>query len=196
MRVTAKPVANRPLPPSCPRHPRSRAQVRATMRKHQPLRAGRDKKLSLVKPFQGFARFSQSAIVAAAVTPAVCRSQAFSFRALPRPPAQGLHVPSKTIRVRLHCTPEAPEAVSVDTQQHATTSEQNICNRSIEILVRREAEPSERAIGSEVRNLDRNIDNKALYDTFSLFGNILSCKAGALLYYVGVMPIMPIARTT
>jgi polyadenylate-binding protein len=25
--------------------------------------------------------------------------------------------------------------------------------------------------------LDRNIDNKALYDTFSLFGNILSCKA-------------------
>ncbi|CAE7811544.1 pabpc1-a [Symbiodinium sp. KB8] len=27
-----------------------------------------------------------------------------------------------------------------------------------------------------VRNLDRNIDNKALYDTFSLFGNILSCK--------------------
>ena len=31
--------------------------------------------------------------------------------------------------------------------------------------------------GSKVRNLDRNIDNKALYDTFSLFGNILSCKA-------------------
>ena len=29
----------------------------------------------------------------------------------------------------------------------------------------------------QVRNLDRNIDNKALYDTFSLFGNILSCKA-------------------
>mmetsp|Transcript_26899 Transcript_26899/g.62468 ORF Transcript_26899/g.62468 Transcript_26899/m.62468 type:complete len:645 (+) Transcript_26899:168-2102(+) len=27
-----------------------------------------------------------------------------------------------------------------------------------------------------VRNLDKNIDNKALYDTFSLFGNILSCK--------------------
>ena len=33
--------------------------------------------------------------------------------------------------------------------------------------------------GSKVRNLDRNIDNKALYDTFSLFGNILSCKAQA-----------------
>ena len=32
---------------------------------------------------------------------------------------------------------------------------------------------------AEVRNLDRNIDNKALYDTFSLFGNILSCKAVA-----------------
>jgi len=28
-----------------------------------------------------------------------------------------------------------------------------------------------------VKNLDRTIDNKALYDTFSLFGNILSCKA-------------------
>eukprot|EP00927_Polykrikos_kofoidii_P025624 TRINITY_DN2298_c0_g1_i1.p1 TRINITY_DN2298_c0_g1~~TRINITY_DN2298_c0_g1_i1.p1 ORF type:complete len:666 (-),score=141.10 TRINITY_DN2298_c0_g1_i1:178-2175(-) len=27
-----------------------------------------------------------------------------------------------------------------------------------------------------VKNLDRNIDNKALYDTFSLFGSILSCK--------------------
>jgi len=27
-----------------------------------------------------------------------------------------------------------------------------------------------------VKNLDKNVDNKALYDTFSLFGNILSCK--------------------
>eukprot|EP00747_Dinoflagellata_sp_TGD_P124296 gnl/TRDRNA2_/TRDRNA2_173959_c2_seq64.p1 gnl/TRDRNA2_/TRDRNA2_173959_c2~~gnl/TRDRNA2_/TRDRNA2_173959_c2_seq64.p1 ORF type:complete len:638 (-),score=178.40 gnl/TRDRNA2_/TRDRNA2_173959_c2_seq64:80-1993(-) len=27
-----------------------------------------------------------------------------------------------------------------------------------------------------VKNLDPNIDNKALYDTFSLFGNILTCK--------------------
>jgi len=27
-----------------------------------------------------------------------------------------------------------------------------------------------------VKNLDSTIDNKALYDTFSLFGNILSCK--------------------
>eukprot|EP00437_Effrenium_voratum_P003023 CAMPEP_0181433382 /NCGR_PEP_ID=MMETSP1110-20121109/19261_1 /TAXON_ID=174948 /ORGANISM="Symbiodinium sp., Strain CCMP421" /LENGTH=590 /DNA_ID=CAMNT_0023556829 /DNA_START=37 /DNA_END=1806 /DNA_ORIENTATION=- len=30
-----------------------------------------------------------------------------------------------------------------------------------------------------VSNLDPNIDNKALYDTFSLFGNILSCKVAS-----------------
>ena len=49
----------------------------------------------------------------------------------------------------------------------------------IKHVFRTHRDPSLRKNGNAnvfVKNLDKKIDNKALFETFSLFGGILSCK--------------------
>jgi polyadenylate-binding protein len=76
--------------------------------------------------------------------------------------------------VNFHSVKDAERALD-------TLNYSNIKGRSCRIMWS-QRDPSLRKSGAGnvfVRNLDPNIDNKALYDTFSLFGNILSCKVAS-----------------
>jgi len=73
--------------------------------------------------------------------------------------------------VNYHSVADAEKALD-------TLNYSSIKGRSCRIMWS-QRDPSLRKSGAGniyVKNLDKNIDNKALYDTFSLFGNILSCK--------------------
>jgi len=73
--------------------------------------------------------------------------------------------------VNYHAMADAEQALS-------TLNYTNIKGRACRIMwSQRDPSGRKNAPGNIfVRNLDRNIDNKALFDTFSLFGKILSCK--------------------
>ncbi|CAK0907260.1 unnamed protein product [Prorocentrum cordatum] len=76
--------------------------------------------------------------------------------------------------VNFHSVQDAERALD-------TLNYSSIKGRSCRIMWT-QRDPSMRKSGAGniyVKNLDKNIDNKALYDTFSLFGNILSCKVAS-----------------
>jgi len=76
--------------------------------------------------------------------------------------------------VNFHSVPDAERALD-------TLNYSSIRGRSCRIMWC-QRDPTLRKTGAGniyVSNLDPNIDNKALYDTFSLFGNILSCKVAS-----------------
>lgn len=79
--------------------------------------------------------------------------------------------------VNLHSISDAERAL--DTLNYST-----IKDRSVRVMWSHR-DPGLRKSGNGnvfVKNLDKNIDNKGLFDTFSLFGNILSCKVATDFY--------------
>jgi len=73
--------------------------------------------------------------------------------------------------VNYHSVQDAERAID-------TLNYHSIKGRSCRVMwSQRDSSARKHAVGNIfVKNLDASIDNKALYDTFSLFGNILSCK--------------------
>ncbi|MEJ1288462.1 hypothetical protein NN561_019493 [Cricetulus griseus] len=69
--------------------------------------------------------------------------------------------------------------MTVDADRALDTMNTDVSKGKPILIMRSQRIPSLRKSGVGnvfMKNVDKSIDNKALYDTFSAFGNILSCK--------------------
>lgn len=74
----------------------------------------------------------------------------------------------------------------VDTKYPGSLAERALDTMNFDLLLNKpirimwsQRDPSIRRSGAGnifIKNLDKHIDTKAIYDTFSMFGSILSCK--------------------